>query len=165
MILTYDEYDPQHRQALDELMKQQVAWHNGLGGAAHDDADDTLEAAEYVQEILGRNQHDAFSIYLWSENGHIAGAATVAQYDAGADEHDFLEKPSDSTAILEELVVSSSERGTGIGTRFFDALCETMKSEGVKQVWLACYTQNSSALRFYEKCGMESVRTVFEKKL
>ena len=153
MILTYDEYDLQHRQALDELMKQQVIWHNGLGGAVHDDADDTLEAAEYVQEILDRNQHDDFSIYLWSENGHIAGAATIAQHDAGADEHDFLEKPSDSTAILEELVVSSSERGTGIGTRFFDAL------------WLACYTQNSSALRFYEKCGMESVRTVFEKKL
>lgn len=165
MILTYNEHDPLHRQALDDLMKQQVVWHNGLGGAEHDDADDTLEAAEYVQEILDRNQNSDFLIYLWSENDRIVGAATVAHHDAGAGDHDFLEKPADSTVILEELVVSSSERGTGIGTQFFDALCETMKSEGVKQVWLACYTQNSSALRFYEKCGMESVRTVFEKKL
>lgn len=69
------------------------------------------------------------------------------------------------TFYIDDLCVSESLRGRGIGTKLFDYVCAYAKSEGCYHLTLNVWHLNQSAVRFYEKLKMKPLKTIMEKIL
>jgi GNAT superfamily N-acetyltransferase len=57
------------------------------------------------------------------------------------------------TFHLEDLIVTSSRRGTGVGLSLYKAFLDKAFKHGVKRVEWAVLDWNEPAIRFYEKSG------------
>jgi len=56
-------------------------------------------------------------------------------------------------ALLEDMVVSSQERGVGIGTQLLAEAISFARSQGCRRITLLTDRTNEAAQRFYEKQG------------
>lgn len=56
-------------------------------------------------------------------------------------------------ALLEDMVVSPSMRGSGIGSRLLEQAIQTARSNGCKRITLLTDLDNKSAQRFYQRHG------------
>jgi GNAT superfamily N-acetyltransferase len=56
-------------------------------------------------------------------------------------------------ALLEDMVVSSSERGQGVGSNIIKQAVDFAKVKGCKRITLLTDDDNSGAHRFYERHG------------
>lgn len=54
---------------------------------------------------------------------------------------------------LEDLIVTESHRGQGIGTALFDRMVEKAKSDGYRAMSWQCLDWNEPAIEFYKKYG------------
>ena len=59
-----------------------------------------------------------------------------------------------STLYIDDLCVDQAFRGRGIGKVLYDHTVAYARSEGYYNVTLNVWACNSSAMRFYEKCGL-----------
>jgi GNAT superfamily N-acetyltransferase len=66
-----------------------------------------------------------------------------------------LKELSTDDALLTRFLVASSHRGSGLATKLFDALFERAHVLGYSTVVLDVNRKSASAIRFYEKQGME----------
>lgn len=57
------------------------------------------------------------------------------------------------TLYLEDIFVTESKRGLGIGKLFFDKLAETAKKEGCGRMEWSVLDWNENAIKFYNKIG------------
>jgi len=58
-------------------------------------------------------------------------------------------------ALLEDMVVHSSRRGDGHGSKLLHAAIELARSEGCSRITLLTDRANDSAIRFYQRQGFE----------
>jgi GNAT superfamily N-acetyltransferase len=56
-------------------------------------------------------------------------------------------------AILEDMVVIPTERGSGVGSRLLNAAINTARENGCQRITLLTDSDNEAAHRFYEKQG------------
>jgi len=56
-------------------------------------------------------------------------------------------------ALLEDMVVSLSMRGSGVGSRLLEQAIQTARSSGCKRITLLTDLDNESAQRFYQRHG------------
>lgn len=68
-------------------------------------------------------------------------------------------------SLIEELVVSRSARGKGIGKRLILAAIEKCRELGCCEVEVSTGKTNLSARRFYKSCGFEEDAVLLEKDL
>jgi len=66
---------------------------------------------------------------------------------------------------LDDLCVDSEARGQGIGGKLYEACKNLGIQMGATRLTLNVWGFNASALRFYEKCGMEKQRIYMETPL
>ena len=66
---------------------------------------------------------------------------------------------------INELVVDEKLRGKGIGTKLFNETKKYAKNNKCDAVELNCWEFNEKALRFYERCGMNTQRRIMELKI
>ena len=87
-----------------------------------------------------------------NENGEIIGIATwfFAWYS-------WVGK----SLYLDDLCVKETERGKSAGRKLLNKIIETAKSEGCKRVRWQVSHWNTRALTFYENCGAEIDKEVF----
>lgn len=62
------------------------------------------------------------------------------------------------TVHLEDLIVSESHRGLGVGMDLYTAIMEYASSEGVKRVEWVVLDWNTPAIQFYEKTGAKLLK-------
>ena len=84
----------------------------------------------------------------------------------------IFQRPTDShiltdvkTLYIDDLCVDACCRGKGIGTALYDFVVSFAKTLGCYNVTLNVWTCNSTALRFYEKCGLRPQKIGLEKIL
>ena len=68
-------------------------------------------------------------------------------------------------AHLGFMFVLPAYRGQGLNQRLIEALTAWVRSKGVKEVRLEVYTQNTAAVRAYEKAGFKAILTEMRKEL
>ena len=59
----------------------------------------------------------------------------------------------DRVALLEDMVVSSNARGSGVGSRLLEQAIQFARLNGCKRITLLTDSTNESAQRFYQKHG------------
>ena len=69
------------------------------------------------------------------------------------------------TVYIDDICVDSSLRGKGIGTLLYEYSVSEAEKMGCYNVTLNVWSFNTSAMRFYEKCGMKPLKTVMERVL
>ena len=62
------------------------------------------------------------------------------------------------TLHLEDLIVTESMKGCGIGTKLYDAFISFATSKGVKRVEWVVLDWNESAIKFYKKSGAKILK-------
>ena len=66
---------------------------------------------------------------------------------------------------IDDLCVAENLRGKGIGTELFNFVVEQAKKEGCYHLTLNVWHLNQSAYKFYQKLGMQPLKTTMEKIL
>lgn len=69
------------------------------------------------------------------------------------------------TLYIDDLCVNKNVRGEGIGKKLYDYVLEYAKEKGCYNVTLNVWSENESAMRFYEKCGLKPMKVGMEVKL
>ena len=60
-----------------------------------------------------------------------------------------------TTLYLEDLCVDENCRGQHVGRELYNAVLELARSTGCYNATLNVWSKNESAMRFYEKCGLQ----------
>ena len=68
-----------------------------------------------------------------------------------------------NTALIEELVVSASWRGHGIGGALLDALLTQLEQQSCVEVSVTTMPDNAAAIRFYRAHGLTDEAVFLEK--
>ncbi|MDE7246017.1 MAG: GNAT family N-acetyltransferase [Oscillospiraceae bacterium] len=95
------------------------------------------------------------------ENGWVAGYAFCV-YQVHKNEGSFNDM---TTLYLDDLCVDESCRGTGVGYELYQAVLDLARRTGCYNVTLNVWSCNPSAMRFYEKCGLQQQKIGMEKIL
>ena len=66
------------------------------------------------------------------------------------------------TLYIDDLCVSESQRGVGIGKKLYEASLQLARERGCHNVTLNVWECNPAAKRFYEKIGMKVQKTTME---
>ena len=79
------------------------------------------------------------------ENGKIVGMVNVLKVVSTAE--------GGEVGILEDMIVSPSHRGLGIGTSLLTAAIDRAKTENLKRITLLTDLSNQRAIDFYQRSG------------
>lgn len=66
---------------------------------------------------------------------------------------------------IENMGVSPDYRSKGIGVKLIDECAKVAKERGFAKVYVCAYSQNTNAVRFYEKCGFTKIDISLEKNI
>ena len=97
------------------------------------------------------------SMYLYTEDGRIAGAMAVTMYQ-GEDYHaiEWSQPVEDhEAAVIHILAVSPDYQGKGIGTKMIQEAVRLSKTNGKKAIRLDALASNTPAHRIYKRLGFE----------
>lgn len=97
-------------------------------------------------------------LFVLRVNGKVAGMAnaliTVSTAEGGR------------VLLLEDVIIKSGHRGSGIGRKLVEHVLAWAKSEGMTRVTLLADRDNAPALGFYERMGFQpSAMTVLRHRL
>ena len=98
---------------------------------------------------------DEGSMYLYKENGIIAGAMAVTMYQ-GVDYHviGWSQNVADNeVAVIHILAVSPDKQGIGIGSEMIREAIRLARVSGMKAIRLDALASNTPAHRIYERLG------------
>ena len=115
-----------------------------LSGAELGYSADELSGEEFAGAL---NMLRAMPIGRWP---HLVGAVNRAL--AG-----YVMPPARDAYYINNIAVSSEQRGKGLGERFLRHVAETAKRDGYRCVELDVTEINEGGIRFYERCGFHCV--------
>jgi len=116
-----------------ELIKELAEFEKAL-----DEVKNTVE----MMERDGFSDHPVFGIFVAENNNIIVGIA-IYYYRYSTWKGKSL--------YLEDIVVTNSERGKGVGTLLFDTVVKKAKEEKCSQMMWQVLDWNGKAIKFYEK--------------
>ena len=117
----------------------------------------------YIQAtspVLTRDELRAFldsrihQLYVCEDDGTLLGAVIVSLKDTAEDRWN---KPY-LCGYIEDLVVTSTARGRGIGRQLMQAARHWVTSRGVHTIELHVWEANTGARRFYESLELQTVQ-------
>lgn len=132
-----------HAKGRPDLFRQGVKKYNEeeLKALIHDEQRPIFVAADDADQVLGY----AFCIY-----------------EEIRDNHNLKDV---KTLYIDDLCVFESCRGKKIGTKLYEHIVKVAKETGCYHITLNVWALNESALRFYQKCGLQPLKTVMEQIL
>ena len=125
-------------------------------GCWHPDVQKMIHAQ--AQRILKQATHDGTADGIacaWLE-GKLVGIAFVS-FRTTAHLGRF--------AVLEDLIVASTVRGTGIGQQFIEWIAQRVKGYGVKRLFLESGLSNAGAHGFFARAGFQQTSIVMMRDL
>jgi ribosomal protein S18 acetylase RimI-like enzyme len=115
---------------------------------------DIEQAARNCREML---QDPAHHMLVARENDRILGFINFNTRKTILHPHE--------SGLIDELIVSKSSRGTGIGRQLILAVIEECRKLGCSEVEVSTEKSNRNARRFYQACGFEEEGVLLEKQL
>lgn len=116
---------------------------------------------EEIKNEVNNRMNNKENILIAEENNSIFGVIIYKIKEVR--EHKNLK---DRTVLwIDELVVDENIRGKGIGKSLFLEVNKISKESNCNAVELNCWNFNRQAIKFYEKCGMNTQRLIMEVKI
>lgn len=116
---------------------------------------------EEIKNEVNNRMNNKENILIAEENNSIFGVIIYKIKEVR--EHKNLK---DRTVLwIDELVVHENIRGKGIGKSLFLEVNKIAKENNCNAVELNCWNFNRQAIKFYEKCGMNTQRLIMEVKI
>ena len=116
---------------------------------------------EEIKNEVNNRMNNKENILIAEENNSIFGVIIYKIKEVR--EHKNLK---DRTVLwIDELVVDENIRGKGIGKSLFLEVNKITKESNCNAVELNCWNFNRQAIKFYEKCGMNTQRLIMEVKI
>ncbi len=116
---------------------------------------------EEIKNEVNNRMNNKENILIAEENNSIFGVIIYKIKEVR--EHKNLK---DRTVLwIDELVVDENIRGKGIGKSLFLEVNKIAKENNCNAVELNCWNFNRQAIKFYEKCGMNTQRLIMEVKI
>lgn len=108
---------------------------------------------EYLKETLDEIRKYEGKMFLYKENGKIAGLVVGVINNEEIDTYNFK---APKRGRVTELIVSSHYRNMGIGEKLLDYMEEYLKGVGCKDVLVGVFAYNKDAWEFYKKRGFKN---------
>ncbi len=99
-------------------------------------------------------------VFVYEQDGQILGHLFCQFQEA---QGNVLEPVK--TLFIDDLCVSSSARGQGLGEKFIDFARGYAKEQGCYNLTLDVWADNAGAVRFYERLGLEPQKMRMEEIL
>lgn len=116
---------------------------------------------EEIKNEVNNRMNNKENILIAEENNSIFGVIIYKIKEVR--EHKNLK---DRTVLwIDELVVDENIREKGIGKSLFLEVNKIAKESNCNAVELNCWNFNRQAIKFYEKCGMNTQRLIMEVKI
>ena len=113
------------------------------------------------EELLELIKDDNKPIFVYEENGKVLGYVFV-EYEIERNSHSKQDRKS---LFIEDFCVDEKYRKKGIATELFK-YCELLaKKEKCNSITLNVWHLNNGAIAFYEKMGMNPLKTIMEKSV
>lgn len=104
----------------------------------------------YFKKVMEEVERFEGKIYLYEQDGKVVGFICGIINNDNQKTYEF-EAPK--RGRIDELVVSKTARGLGVGDKLITKMEEYFKSVGCKDILLSVFAYNEGARRFYEKHG------------
>ncbi|MCT8555558.1 GNAT family N-acetyltransferase [Glaesserella parasuis] len=114
------------------------------------------------EEILALMADEQKPIFVYEdENGSVQGYAfCIYQITQG------IPALFDRKVLyIDDLCVDASQRGKKIGEKLYQYVVDFAKANACDSVTLHVWNDNQGAFRFYERLGLEPLKTLMEQKL
>ena len=121
---------------------------------------DTVKYYPSDLEVMIKSDNDPIFVCV-SEDELVVGYAFCKIIDQN--ENNILH--ARKTLYIDDLCVDQSLRGKRIGQTIFDYVKEYAKTIGCNDITLNVWSDNVSAVKFYEKMGMRPQKQIMEYKL
>ncbi|MBD5169700.1 MAG: GNAT family N-acetyltransferase [Oscillibacter sp.] len=118
------------------------------GGRKYDD--------EELRQLLGDPERP---ILVALDDGDVVQGYAFCIYQRHQGEGSFNDM---TTLYLDDLCVDENCRGQHVGQELYNAVLELARSTGCYNVTLNVWSKNESAMRFYEKCGLQPQKVGME---
>ncbi len=153
------EYDPEHRDAVVELMAELQDCERLL---SHDRPPGASMAAGHFDYLLGLCEARAGKVFLAVSETKVLGFVCVfLDTDDDGDLHLFPEYKQ--YGWISDLIVEENHRGSRAASLLLKRAERYCSSVGVRQLKLATLHNNDRARRFYEKSGYAEYEVIFRK--
>ena len=130
--------------------------------STYDDYSQVLEAIKSHALKTFENRDDGRTHIILAENHQdIVGYGLARVYDEDA----TADNGTGQIGLIDELFVSASVRGKGIGYMLLDDCMEWLKKTNIQRVKLHAYSWNDSAKCIYERKGFKAYAISYEKWL
>ena len=114
-----------------------------------------------TEELEAIIREDTTPIFVYEEEGVVMGYAfCIYQYTP---ENEQLEERK--VLYIDDLCVDEPYRRKQIGKQLFDYVVETARQNGCHSVTLNVWRVNPAAEQFYQKMGMQPLKTMMETRL
>lgn len=163
MIEMFDIHNERHRAALDDLMFQQIVFHEEIHqGVPREEMGTSMiqainEDLEFsIREILLEHSAGHWSVIFWKEAGNIVGLAVTeirndetGTQSANDEWYGNSEENLSYTMYVHELVIDEKHRGHGSGKQFLMSLENEAEHLGCESLTLHCAKGNNNAQLFF----------------
>lgn len=110
-----------------------------------------------LSEIIADNERP---IFVGEHNGVVQGYAFCI-----FQRHEERNTPKYTTLYIDDLCVDEKSRGLHVGKSLYEYVLKFAKENGCYNVTLNVWACNESAMKFYEKCGLQVQKIGMEKIL
>lgn len=116
---------------------------------------------KYTEAELGEILSDSSRpIFVGERDGEVLGYAFCV-----FQRHEENNTPRYTTLYIDDLCVDEKSRGLHVGRSVYEYVLKFAKDSGCYNVTLNVWACNESAMRFYEKCGLQVQKIGMEKIL
>jgi ribosomal protein S18 acetylase RimI-like enzyme len=136
--------------SLDELFCEELKFHQNLLPNIFR-IPDTVINETWMDAVLN-NENE--SLLVSEYQGKIVGAI-LYKITTSSDDI-ILEKRK--YGYIEEMIVTETLRGKGIGKQLLDYAIEDLKGKDIKEIEINVWEKNEGGLRFYERYGFGTIR-------
>ena len=116
----------------------------------------------YVEGLLESCRLNAGKLLVATRDDDICGYASILTMVANDDAPDEIDY---TYAYVQDLGVSESFRGSGIGSQLLEACEQVARRAGARWLRLDVLSDNTQAVKFYEKHALRPVYVSMEKAL
>ncbi|MBQ3264257.1 MAG: GNAT family N-acetyltransferase [Ruminococcus sp.] len=121
-----------------------------------------LGAKKYTSEQLGAILADNNTpVFVYEEDGFVMGYAFCV-YQVTQESDSLCAR---KVLYIDDLCVDEPYRGKHIGKRLYEYVLDTARENGCDSVTLNVWRVNPSGEKFYQRMGMQPLKTMMEQKL
>lgn len=158
MIIEYNkEYNEEIKSLLEELQ---------IYIASIDEEGYNVVTKEYKEKYFDKTMEEVNKyqgkIFLYKEDNNITGLIIGL---INNDEENTYEFVAPKRGRISELIVSSTSRSKGIGSKLLIAMEEYLHSVGCEDILLGVFAYNEKAIQFYAKHGYHNRMLDMTKKI